>query len=159
MRTLILASSFLFLVLVNVVQAEVLLSRCFHGGYANFYMQKLNEEHKFEINSTRTGLRETKIISDLRPDAIAQFGKIEVHSYKINYFDENIISAVGFAADGYIKQILTIEPKKQKCRSLYASHRGPEAFLNFKVSLIPQFPFLGQGVASTSTFSAKHKLI
>jgi S1-C subfamily serine protease len=104
------------LVLVNVVQAEVLLSRCFHGGYANFYMQKLNEEHKFEINSTRTVLRETTIISDLRPDAIAQFGKIEVHSYKINYFDENIISAVGFAADGYIKQILTIEPKKQKYR-------------------------------------------
>ena len=79
-------------------------------------MQKLNEEHKFEINSTRTGLRETRIISDLRSNAIAEFGKIEVHTYKINYFDENIISAVGFAADGYIKQILTIEPKKQKYR-------------------------------------------
>ena len=116
MRTLILASSFLFLVLVNVVQAEVLLSRCFHSGYANFNMQKLNEEHKFEINSTKTGLRETHIISDLRPDAISQFGKVTVQTYKIDYLDESIISAVGFAADGYIKQILTIEPKKQKYR-------------------------------------------
>jgi len=41
-----------------------------------------------------------------------------------------------------------------RCRSLYASSRGPEAFLNLKVSLRPQFPFLGQGVASTSTFTA-----
>ena len=46
-----------------------------------------------------------------------------------------------------------------RCRSLYASRRGPDAFLNLKVSLRPQFPFLGQGVASTSTFSNKHMLI
>jgi hypothetical protein len=30
-----------------------------------------------------------------------------------------------------------------RCRSLYASHRGPDAFPNLKVSLRPQFPFLG----------------
>ena len=41
-----------------------------------------------------------------------------------------------------------------RCRSLYVSHRGPEASLNLKVSLRPQFRFLGQGVASTSTFTA-----
>jgi len=46
-----------------------------------------------------------------------------------------------------------------RCRSLCACHRGPEAFLNLKVSLIPRFPFLGKGVASTLSFSAKHKLI
>ena len=46
-----------------------------------------------------------------------------------------------------------------RCRSLYASRRGPDAFLNLKVSLRPQFPFLGLGVASTSTFSNKHMLI
>jgi len=46
-----------------------------------------------------------------------------------------------------------------RCRSLYASRRGPDAFLNLKVSLRPQFPFLGLGVASTSTFSSKHILI
>jgi hypothetical protein len=42
-----------------------------------------------------------------------------------------------------------------RCRSLYASRRGPDAFLNLKVSLRPQFPFLWQGVASTSTFTTK----
>ncbi len=43
-------------------------------------------------------------------------------------------------------------------RSLYASSRGPDAILNLKVSLRPQFPFLGQGVASTSTFTTNQRV-
>ena len=112
----ILLGLILLIFFTNNALSDVLLSRCFHSGYANFYMQKRLEEHKFEINNTRTTLRETSIISDLRPNDIAEFGKIDVQTYKIDYLDENIISAVGYAADGYIKQILTIEPKKQKYR-------------------------------------------
>jgi hypothetical protein len=112
----ILLGLILLIFFTNNALSDVLLSRCFHSGYANFYMQKRLEEHKFEINNTRTTLRETSIISDLRPNDIAEFGKIAVRTYKIDYFDENIISAVGYDADGYIKLILTIEPKKQKYR-------------------------------------------
>jgi hypothetical protein len=83
----------------------------------------------------------------------------------INAVDDSVISFLkGIAGRntkllGQTSAAGTASASIGRCRSLYASHRGPDAFLNLKVSLRPQFPFLRQGVASTSTFSAKHILI
>lgn len=115
MKKIILGLILLFFFTNNAL-SEILLSRCFYSGYVNFNNQKRFEEHKFEINNTKTGLREVKIISDSRSNDIAEWGKVSVQTYKIDYSDENIINAVGYEADGYIKNLLTIEVKKQKFR-------------------------------------------
>jgi len=100
----------------NNAFSEVVLSKCYFSGYGSFSNQKIFEEFKIEINNTKTGLREVQIYSDSEPKRIKEWGKVSVQTYKINYFDENIIDAVGYAADGYIKHLLTIEPKKQQYR-------------------------------------------
>ena len=155
MRPLILASSFLFLALMNVVQAEVILSRCFHSGAANFYSQRSLEEHKIEINNTKTILRETTIYSDSRRDLIAEYGKIQVNTYKIEYSDENIISAFRYGADGNIKVSLEVEPKKQIFRESMSFTETLKKITNYeykceKVNLAA-INKSGSGTGSTKT--------
>ena len=106
----------LLIFFTNNAFSEVVLSRCYFSGYGSFSNQKIFEEFKIEINNTKTGLREVQIYSDSEPQRIKEWGKVSVQTYKINYFDENIIDAVGYGADGYIKILLTIEPKKQQYR-------------------------------------------
>jgi S1-C subfamily serine protease len=112
MRPLILASGFLFLVLMNVVHAQPILSNCYAATRMNSFSESLIDEFKFEINSSRTIIRQTIIQSDERMRMSPGIKKISTNTYKIKYIDSNIIEAD--LIDNDISVTIILEPKKKK---------------------------------------------
>ena len=94
--------------------AQAFLSRCYAEGRVNSFSETKRDEFKFEINESRTFIRQTIIESDERMRADPSLKKILTRSYKIKYIDENIIEAD--LVDNDISVSIIFEPKKRKYR-------------------------------------------
>jgi S1-C subfamily serine protease len=94
--------------------AQAFLSRCYAEGRLNSFSETKRDEFKFEINESRTFIRQTIIESDERIRTDPSLKKILTRSYKIKYIDENIIEAD--LVDNDISVTVIFEPKKKKYR-------------------------------------------
>ena len=86
--------TFLFCLLPFNLNAQALLSNCYDSSRSSsFNAQGINEEDKIEINENKTILRRTQIRLDSAIKKNPEWGKVHAQTYKINYFDNNIINA------------------------------------------------------------------
>ena len=113
MKKIILSLALFFLFTINA-HAQAFLSRCYAEGRLNSFSETKRDEFKFEINESRTFIRQTIIESDERIRTDPSLKKILTRSYKIKYIDENIIEAD--LVDNDISVTVIFEPKKKKYR-------------------------------------------
>ena len=111
MKKLFLGFVLLFFFTINV-QAQTILSNCYTEIRFNSFSESKIEEFKFEINASRTFIRQTIIQSEERMRIEPSLKKISTSSYKIKYLDENIIEAQ--LIDSSISATIILEPKKKK---------------------------------------------
>lgn len=111
MKKLFLGFVLLFFFTINV-QAQKILSNCYAEIRFNSFSESKIEEFKFEINASRTFIRQTIIQSEERMRIEPSLKKISTSSYKIKYLDENIIEAQ--LIDSSISATIILEPKKKK---------------------------------------------
>ncbi len=92
--------------------SQPILSNCYAEIRFNSFSESKIEEFKFEINASRTFIRQTIIQSEERMRIEPSLKKISTSSYKIKYLDENIIEAQ--LIDSSISATIILEPKKKK---------------------------------------------
>jgi S1-C subfamily serine protease len=158
--------TFLFCLLPFNLNAQALLSNCYDSSRSSsFNAQGINEEDKIEINENKTILRRTQIRLDSAIKKNPEWGKVHAQTYKINYFDDNIINAETLSPSKTLKFIINVEPKKKKFShklesNISVNDYGTSIYVCEKVNLVSASKPEGgtnKGSSSGSAFFINNK--